>query len=232
MLDYSLHENVLTKDETDYMAMIQNSQKCGIDDVIDDITGPGSILKETESVAVTHAVFKALGKRLARGEGFQSEYLAIDHSISGVFTSIDDVFDPKRHAVNVNVRLASTLREMTSKIPVNKVKSTTPMPTLEQVYDHWTQTSNDVITPRSSVDIQGINLKIGDPEDAQQGIFLADAKNAEVRIDRLSLNQPKKLVFSVPEGLKKGDYTLIVRTVMRGTKKIREGRLNQILVVI
>jgi hypothetical protein len=43
----SLHKNVLTKDETDYRAMIQNSQKCGIDDVIDDITGPGSILKET-----------------------------------------------------------------------------------------------------------------------------------------------------------------------------------------
>lgn len=232
MLDYSLHENVLTPDETDFMAMIQNSQKCNIGNIIVDITGEGSILKETESVAVTHAVFKALGKRLACGEGFQSEYLVIDHSISGVFTSEDDQFDPKRHAVNVNVRLASTLRDMTSNIPVQKVKSTTPMPTLEQVYDHWTQTKNDVITPKSSVDIQGINLKIGDLDDPQQGIFLTDGKSIEVRIDRISLNQPKKLVFSVPEGLKKGDYTLIVRTVLRGTKKLREGRLNQTLVVI
>lgn len=232
MLDYSLHDNVLTRDETDFMAMIQNSQKCKIPDIVEDITVAGSILKETECVAVIHATFKALGKRLARGEGFQSEYLIIDHSISGVFTNEDDQFDPKRHAVNVNVRLASTLREMTSKIPVNKVKSTTPMPTLEQVYDHWTQTSNDVITPKSSVDIQGVNLKIGDAEDPQQGIFLADARNAEVRIDRISLNKPKKIVFSVPENLKKGDYTLTVRTIMRGTKKLREGRLNQVLVVI
>jgi hypothetical protein len=39
-------------------------------------------------------------------------------------------------------------------------------------------------------------------------------------------------VFSIPETLKKGNYTLEVRTIMRGTKNLRKGRLNEVLVVV
>ena len=42
---------------------------------------------------------------------------------------------------------------------------------------------------------------------------------------------PKKLVFAVPSGLAKGEYALVVRTIFKGTTKLREGRLNQTLVV-
>jgi Domain of unknown function (DUF4469) with IG-like fold len=99
------------------------------------------------------------------------------------------------------------------------------------VYDHWSQTSNDQITPRSSVDLHGENLKIGDMEDSQQGIFLIDSSGEETQADRTSHNAPKKLVFSIPETLAKGNYTLEVRTILRGTKNLRKGRLNEVLVV-
>lgn len=232
MISYSLHDNVLTtEDETDYMAIIQNSEKCSIEDLIKGVTVAGSILKETESVAVTHAIFRELGKNLREGKGFSSEYLTIDHSISGVFIGEDDQFDPQRHKVNVNVRLASTLREMTRNIPVQKVKSSIPMPTLESCYDHWTQTTNDQITPKASVDLRGEYLKIGDTDDAQQGVFLLNSQKVETKVDRLALNTPKKLTFAVPDGLAKGEYSLLVRTVFKGTTKLREGRLNQTLVI-
>lgn len=73
------------------------------------------------------------------------------------------------------------------------------MPVLDRLYDHWTPTANEQITPRSCVDLHGENLKVGNPEDTAQGIFLIDSKGEEVRADRISLNQPKKVIFSIPE---------------------------------
>ncbi len=231
MLKYSLQDNPLTPDPTDFMATVQDNEKCTIDELIEEITGDGSILKDTECKAVSHALFRALGKQLKAGKGFTSEYLIIDHSISGVFTNEEDNFDPKRHQVNINLRLGSLLREAVQGIKVEKVKSSIPMPVLKACYDHWSQTYNDVITPRGSVDITGEQLKIGDLDDPEQGIFLIDSKQAATRIDRVAQNMPKKLVFSVPDTLKKGDYTLEVRTLMKGTNKLRTGKLNQTLVV-
>lgn len=231
MLKYSLYDNPVTPDPTDFMAIVQDSEKVTVEELIQEVTVPGSILKETECVAVFHAILKALGKKLHEGKGFASEYLVLDHSIKGVFTSEDDTLDPNRHQVNINVRLGSTLRDMTKKVPTTKVKATVPVPVLERVYDHWTQTTNDQLTPRSSVDLMGENLKIGDLEDANQGIYLIDSKGVETRVDRVSQNKPKQLVFSVPEGLAKGNYTLEVRTILKHTSKIRQGRLNEILVV-
>ena len=66
---------MLTEDETDYMAIIQNGRKCSIEDLIHGITGEGSILRGTECVAVTHAIFRQLGKKLREGQSFSSEYL-------------------------------------------------------------------------------------------------------------------------------------------------------------
>ena len=69
-------------------------------------------------------------------------------------------------------------------------------------------------------------------EDAQQGIFLIDSKGEETQVDRISNNIPKKLVFSIPETLKKGNYSLEVRTILRNSKNLRKGRLNEVLVVV
>ncbi len=90
MLKYSLYDNPITPDPTDFMAVVQDSEKVTVEELIKEVTVPGSILKETECVAVFHAILKALGKKLHEGKGFTSEYLVLDHSIKGVFTSEDD----------------------------------------------------------------------------------------------------------------------------------------------
>lgn len=47
MLPYSLHDNVLTPDPDDRMAIVQDTTKCTVNDLVEDITGEGSILKPT-----------------------------------------------------------------------------------------------------------------------------------------------------------------------------------------
>jgi len=213
------------------MAVVQNYKKVTFPQLIGDMTGEGSILKDIECNAVAHGFFKALGKRLQNGEGLISEYLIIDHSISGVFNDEEDQFDPERHQINVNIRLGSFLAAMVANTPVQKIKSSRKMPVLEQFRDLKTKTVNDRITPGSFAEISGSELKIEDPDDVQQGIFFIDSAGAEVRVAEISNNIPSKLLIEIPDALKKGEYALEVRSVWRNTKQLRKGRLAETLVV-
>jgi hypothetical protein len=76
----------------------------------------------------------------------------------------------------------------------------------------------------------GENLKIGDPENAEQGVYLIDSKNVEYKA-ALRVNKPKTLEVVIPETLKKGEYILEVRTVIRNNATLKKGRLNETLVV-
>ncbi len=191
----------------------------------------GSILKPTECNAVINATFRALGKRLQRGEGFISEYLLIDRSISGVFTDDDDRFDSERHQVKANVRLGSTLAKIAEQSPVQKVLTIKKLPVLESFRDLKSKTFNDRLTPGSFAEITGTDLKISDLNHPEEGVFFIDQKGVATRVADVSNNYPGKLTIEVPDSLKRGEYTLEVRSVRRGTKTLRKGRLNETLVV-
>jgi hypothetical protein len=230
MLKFSLFDNALTPDPNDCMGLVVESEKVTIEQLVAMIVVQGSILKKTECNAVIYEFFEKLAQCLAEGKGFTSEYLIIDHSISGVFTNEDDVFDPARHQVNVNTRMGSELKGIIKDIKLQKVKTTTPMPVVGQVRDMVTDTYNSDITPKGSLHIYGENLKIGNPESAEQGVYFIDSKNVEYKAG-LRINKPKTLEVVIPETLKKGEYTLEVRTVIRNNATLKKGRLNETLVV-
>ncbi len=233
MLKYSLALNELTKDDPDdCVAVVQENDKFNIQEVFDDITGPGSILKETEVSAVYHAMFKSIGRKMSSGRSFECEYLLIDHSIKGRFTNHGDNFDSNRHEVNTNSRLGSSLRTYVQDIPVEKIKSTTAAPIVEGFRDLLSKTVNDRITPNSFAEIAGENLKIWDTVDAAQGVFFISSQGAEIKVAEVSNNLPKKLTIHIPGTLKKGEYALEIRTAIRGGNKVRKGRLSETLVVV
>ena len=232
MITFSLHDNVLTPDPLDHMAVVQDTPKCTTQDLVEDITGEGSILKPTECNAVINAVFMALGKRLRQGQGFISEYLLIDRSISGVFTDDADRFDPERHQIKTNVRLGSTLAKLAEQSPVKKVPAIKKLPVLENFRDMKSKTLNDRLTPGSFAEIHGKDLKINDPDNPDEGVFFIDRQGKASRVAEVSNNYPSKLTVEVPDKLPAGEYFLEVRTVRRNTKTMRTGRLNETLVVV
>jgi len=85
MLHYSLHVNHLTEGEHDYRAVAQPLENYKIEDIVRQITGRGSILKDTECIAVIHDFFRVIGENLVEGKGFTSEYFRIFPSIAGKF---------------------------------------------------------------------------------------------------------------------------------------------------
>ena len=225
MLYISLVDNKLTpNDPNDRMAMVQNRRQKTVKDIVDQMTGRGSILKSTECNAVIQDTFRVIMENLLEGYGFTSEYLSLEPSVSGVFVDENDRYDPARHQVELNLRLGAPFKETLAKVPVAVVPHNIPMPVIKQVFDRKSKTTNQLLTPGHVLDITGELLKIEDEADANQGVFLINTQKAEeVKVDYFYQNTPKALQVEIPDNLKKGTYRLEVRTAVYKIKEVRTG---------
>lgn len=81
--------------------------------------------------------------------------------------------------------------------------------------------------------ISGSQLKF-DPADPAQGVFfvqLSNQKETQVPTVDVLDNTGGTLTFQVPDKLPKGDYTVVVRSTMKG-KALRDGKLQDTLTVV
>ena len=165
-------DNPLTEDPLDCRAQVQTYQHKRVEDIVRQITIPGSILKETECVAVINAFFKAIAINLEAGVGFESDYLTLTQSIAGVFNDSNDRFDPSRHEVKLNLRIGEPLKETLRKVKVEKVTKGVALPGVTQVHDWKSRSIDHLLTAGHSAQVTGNRLKIDNPDDPQQGVFL------------------------------------------------------------
>ena len=230
-MKYCLHANPLTKNG-DFMAVPQDIENYGIEEVITQITGPGSILKKTECRAVIYAFLDKVAENAEKGIGLLSPYLVLTPGLSGVFEDEQDKFDESRHSREVHINPGSILRKSIEKMEVEKVPVQKRRPVITQVFDIKSGEENHVITPGHMIEIMGSNLKVGNNEDKNQGIFLVDTANGKaIKAIHIHYNVPGKLSVVLPETLAKGTYQLIVKTIYNNCKTLKQGTLESPLEV-
>lgn len=232
MLKYALYLNHLKESNDDYIAMPQEQKYKRIEDIIHQITLPGSILKETECKAVIHDFMKAVATNLKNGHGFISEYFRVQPGISGVFNGIDAQFDPKLHQKQANISAGIDFKNAVDELELEKVKAIVRQPEIKSVYDLKSQQTDAVLTPDHMMELNGSKLKL-DTELPDEGIFLINSlDDSETKIDQIHTNLPSKLSGMVPEGLAPGSYKLEVRNRQEGNKNLSIGVFAQDLTVI
>lgn len=222
-LFYSLQDNPLTPDPTDFRAQVQNNPRLTVEEIVEKMTIEGSILKKTECNAVIKAFLQELTYNISQGAGFTSEFFTLYHTISGVFTSTKDEFDPERHQININLLKNTEIRRAVDRIITKKLQNVVPTPELIEFYDYASDSTNQQITPGNTAEISGELIKIENPEAAEQGVFFMHSSGTEYRVARLRNNTRGKLSFVIPTGMKKGGYSLEVRTTISGSKEVRKG---------
>lgn len=233
MLLYSLVDNPLTDDQEDCRAQVQSYVYRQTEDIVNQITVPGSILKNTECVAVINAFLKAITANLEQGIGFECDYLALSQSIAGVFVDKNDRFDAQRHRVKLNLRVGEPMKAALMRVPVTKVKANVLLPEVEGIYDRKSRTTDQMLTAGHSAEVTGDRLKVENTDDAQQGVFLVNTqKKEEIKIPYLFQNTAKMLQVEWPEALKSGqEYRLEVRTTINGSQTVRTGMSKVVLTV-
>lgn len=222
MLHYRLYKNPFTPDDPETrlarpVDVIINSRE----NLINEITGPGSILKPTETNAVIDNYWQRIIHYLREGEGYADEYIRTRFGISGMFQSEDDQFDPARHEVLISVVPKGTITEIAEDISVGKLAGGRVAPEIDKVNDWASGTSDDILTPGDVLEITGNNLKIHDNLEEEGVFFIHQSDDGETEAARIHTNEPKTLTLRIPEELETDTYRLEVRNTRYDTEKLR-----------
>jgi hypothetical protein len=230
-LQYYLIDNPMTPDPNDRRAVPVITKFYNMDDVLDQMVSRGSTVTRGEALSTMEELFLAFVTLLKDGGAINTPLVRIAPTITGVFTSDDDGFDPTRHVVNLRVTLGERLRGLSEDIPVEKVAATRNVPTPNHFEDTASKTQDDIMTPGKTGKIIGSNLKFEESE-MEQGIFFIKTTDGSVtRVsENLARNKPGELIFPIPM-LAPGSYRLEVRAILPGVKNIRTGALPYELVV-
>lgn len=229
-LSYSLAENQLTPDPTDYMAQVSTGASYNQANIIDEMMNRGSSLTRTDMEGVINLFNQTVAEKVANGQSINLPLFNGTPSISGVFTGPADTFDPARHYVRFNLSPGTMLRESVAKIKTEKTEPTDKLPYMEQFLDMGTNAANDLATPGGIGQLQGSRLSF-DAADPEQGISFVAADGTETRVETIALNKPSKLIFMIPN-LAPGTYGLVLRVKFRNTKSLREVRFRKSLTVV
>jgi hypothetical protein len=225
-INYVLHPNLMTAEPYSFKAMAVKRTTYNIDNVVEQITGEGSILKITECYAVIDAFLRQVGFNLKEGICFHSEYFSLSPEISGVFNDDKDKYDPERHQVYPNVKPGKTWKENMANAKLEKMVADENKPQIENVIDMKTKTIDQSLSPGGMAEIRGQLLKIDETAN-DEGIFIiSENGGGETKVSYLYENFPKTLQFEIPEGLTAGNYKIEVRNRAHKGKAVRIGILN------
>ena len=215
MLKYALRENLLTAAPDDFMAQVQNVRSYTLDEIIDAMMEKGTTITRADVAATLQVYGEVCSSIIADGSAINTPLMNTSMSISGVFNGANDVFDKKRHTVNLNLTAGTLLREAAAKVKCEKTETVSTDPYITEVTDVVSGKVNTVLTKGGVVQLTGSRLKF-DQKDEAQGIFFVPETGTPVRAAVIAENKPARLMAIIPAELAAGVYTIEVRTKLSG----------------
>jgi len=215
VLKYSLAENLLTDREDDYTAQPHAGASLDIEAVITRVLQRGTLLTRTDILAVWNAICETVKDVHLEGNTVNTPLFNTSFSISGVFDSPLDSFDPNRHKLNINVTKGHVLRETEKNVKLEKTNVPSPMPQIQEVKDSISGLVNERITSGGVIEIRGYNLRI-EGENPKCGLWFVDDSGNETKAETIIENKPSRLLAMVPE-LKAANYQVKVVTQHKGS---------------
>jgi hypothetical protein len=228
-IPYYLIDNPLTPDPTDFRAQLQTKGKKRRADIVKRIMSKNSGLAESELIAVFDEEKRAIEEFLEEGYSIDTGLVLIKPGVKGVFNSADEIFTSGKHELKMNVSPLKALKEVLNRISLVKIDGTLNVPRITIFEDLVSKTKNNSITPGKLAKIYGSKMKF-DAADADQGIFFVKEDETEIRVEEYAEVGNKKVIFNIPQGLTKGNYTLQVYG-KTSAGDLREGTLKAVLKV-
>ena len=262
MLKYSLRENLLTPAPDDYMAQMADVRS--VFENMRAITASSRKNKCSAYTQYACALFllnslflprlfskrvTALCKYMRQIQGANKKhpqaylmyvedcFLCSNAVVAHRFPQEDganDIFDKKRHTVNLNLTAGTLLRDAVTKVKCEKTEAASTDPYITEVADIVSGKVNEVLTKGGVVQLVGARLKF-DAKDTAQGIFFVPETGEAVRAAVIAENKPARLMAIIPADLAAGTYCIEVRTKIaeggKALKNLKTGRFAKALTV-
>ncbi|MDR2042510.1 MAG: DUF4469 domain-containing protein [Tannerella sp.] len=198
MLEYSLHENPLTERNDDFAAQTHVKTTYDREQFIDLMLQRGTLMTKTDAVAVLNNIEETVAYIVRNGGTVNLPLFNTGFSISGVFESALDSFDPHRHHLHVNISKGTLLRTVENEVKLTKVNAVAPQPQILEVKDSVTGKVDEVLTAGGAVEIDGVNIKITG-KDTSCGLYFVNSTGVETPAVTFIRNKPATLLALIPD---------------------------------
>jgi hypothetical protein len=212
MLEYTLDENELTEKQGDLRAQVINVTSHTQNNIVDSIMKIGAGLTRSDIVSVLEAEKQVVEDIIAEGGAVNTELFNAFPSVSGVFDTPDEPFDPKKHKVRINLHPGVALRQAAAQVKTRRVAAVASGTVITAVTDLKTGSVNGTLTPGRDVKLSGVKLKIAGDE-PEVGLYFVPAAGAIVRVDPsdIVVNNPAEVIAVIP-ALTAGTYRVRIVT--------------------
>jgi len=168
---------------------------------------------------------------VGQGHRVVTPLVRVKPTISGVFTSSEDFFDPSRHTVNIRTSSGLRLLDLATKIKLEKVDAPQFIPVLRSFIDGVSKDVNLSAVSDGYGTITGKKLKF-DPTDNRLGVFFVPEDDASNEIPMAGYIEirPSKVHFRIPV-LAAGSYKVVVKTLSRNGENVLQGELKSLIFV-
>ena len=200
-----LNLNLLTKDvENDYTAEVSIVGKTSHnEDIAKRIIGEGSEIKYDTLLSVFNQHDRIIREMLQEGSSVLTGVCQYTPSVTGVWNSSTEKFDPEKHKTTVSIIPSAELRQALSVVGVEVLGVKESTGRIGLVTDTATGLTDGSITPGDDILINGEKIRVvGDADGV--GIFFVntDGKSAAAPVTRrLTQNDPKTVIARVPADL-------------------------------
>ena len=232
-IKYTVHKNYYDGGKTSYHAKVKTNGTVSMDGLIDEIVSMSSTTAKSDALAVYADLKHVLETKLKLGYNVELEGICtITSSITGKFDSLNDTFDPKRHAVNIRARGSKKLKRiMNTNTKLRKLTTAPDVPLLLAIDDYFTDTKDTHVTQNHICGIRGKRLKF-DTQNPDEGVFVIDPETkTEIQVTQVSKNHPTEILFLMPS-LTSNKVTIEIRSRLnKNLKAIRTGMFPTLLTV-
>jgi hypothetical protein len=212
-VEYTLEDNELTTEKGDMRAQVVNVNSHTQNDIVERIMNIGAGLTRSDIVSVIEAEKQVIGNIIAEGGAVNTDLFNAFPSISGVFTSPDEAFDPGKHKIKINLHPGVTLRSAIQSAKVKRIAAVLSGTVITAVTDLKTGSVNGTLTPGRDLRITGAKLKIAG-EQSEVGLYFVPAGGgAAVKVDPsdIVVNHPSEVIALIPP-LAAGTYRVRIVT--------------------
>lgn len=226
-LEYYLKDNPLTPDPNDFYGAVQHGTPVDDQELEEMIMYRSTGMARSDVKRFMEEYKIAIYYFLTSGRSINTDLFNASYSISGVFVDEEDRFEPSRHSLNLNLKPGAAIQGITEQMGMVKITAPAVLPVASSFIDTESGSKNQQLTPGAPAKLSGKKLKF-DAEDPLQGVyFINESGNKSFKVDKYVECNPSKLIFKVPSGMAKGNYTLEVR---KGADKV--GKLAATLQVV
>lgn len=156
-LRFGLRPFRLNNSKNKYSAVITNNETVSEKEIIEAMIAKGSTVSKAEALAVIEEYEAAVCKAIEEGKNVNTRMYKIHAVIKGIFESEKEIFDSKKHSVQINIKAGNRLKQCVENIELEKLSLSNNAPLIHTFINLHTKQSNQRFSSSHVISLRGKN---------------------------------------------------------------------------